>query len=163
MWFGRRLNLLASDNMLETIRTHVLALIVLAVSLSPFSMSSEQANPQRPESSSTLSTSPADFSEDQTFSQFLRVTQGMKPPKATHAPDPKFPDLPPDAERHGTVVMLVGVNAKGRVEAVRVLRSDEHVLETSAVNTVKKWKFRPAEKNGYAVPVQVTVEMKFEK
>jgi outer membrane biosynthesis protein TonB len=31
------------------------------------------------------------------------------------------------------------------------------------VNTVKKWKFRPAEKNGHAVPVQVTVEMKFEK
>jgi TonB family protein len=59
--------------------------------------------------------------------------------------------------------MLVGVNAKGRVEAVRVLRSDEHAFETSAVNTVKKWKFRPAEKNGQAVPVQVTVEMKFEK
>ena len=85
----------------------------------------------------------------------------MKPPKATHAPDPKFPDLPSDAEPRGTVVMLVGVNAKGRVEAVRVLRSDEHAFETSAVNTVKKWKFRPAEKNGQAVPVQVTVEMKF--
>ena len=117
----------------------------------------------RPESSSTLSTSPADFAEDQTFSQFQRITKDMKPPKATDAPDPKFPDLPPDAEQHGTVVMLVGINVKGRVEAVRVLRSDQPAFETSAVNTVKKWKFRPAEKNGHAVPVQVTVEMKFEK
>ncbi len=141
-----------------------LTLIALSVSLSLFAATARaQSGNARPESSSTLSTSPADFSEDQTFSQFQRVTKGMKPPKATHAPDPKFPDLPADAEPRGTVVMLVGVNAKGRVEAVRVLRSDEHAFETSAVNTVKKWKFHPAEKDGQAVPVQVTVEMKFQK
>ncbi len=57
--------------------------------------------------------------------------------------------------------MLVGVNAKGRVEAVRVLRSDEQAFEQAAVKTVKKWKFKPAEKNGSPVPVQVTVEMTF--
>jgi TonB family protein len=142
----------------------ILTLIALSISLSFFVATAwAQTGNARPESSSTLSTSPADFSDDQTFSQFQRVTKGMKPPKATRAPDPKFPDLPPDAEPHGTVVMLVGVNAKGRVAAVRVLRSDEHAFETSAVNTVKKWKFRPAEKNGQAVPVQVTVEMKFER
>ena len=142
----------------------ILTLIALSLSLPFLSATARaQSGNARPESSSTLSTSPADFSDDQTFSQYQRVTKGMKPPKATHAPDPKFPDLPPDAEPHGTVVMLVGVSAKGRVEAVRVLRSDEHAFETSAVNTVKKWKFRPAEKNGQAVPVQVTVEMKFEK
>ena len=117
----------------------------------------------RPESSSTLSTSPADFSDDQTFVQYQRVTAGIKPPKALHAPDPKFPDLPPDAEPHGTVIMLVGVNAKGHVGAVRVLRSDEKAFELSAVETVKKWKFKPAEKSGQPVPVQVTVEMKFKR
>ena len=139
-------------------------LIALSISLSFLSATARaQTGNARPEFSSTLSTSSADFSEDQTFSRFQRVTQGMKAPKATSAPDPKFPDLPPDAEPHGTVVMLVGINAKGRVEAVRVLRSDEPAFETSAANTVKKWKFRPAEKNGHAVPVQVTVEMKFEK
>jgi TonB family protein len=142
----------------------ILTLIALSLALSFLAVTAwAQTGNARPESSSTLSTSPADFSDDQTFSQYQRGTKGMKPPKATHAPDPKFPDLPADAEPHGTVVMLVGVSAKGRVEAVRVLRSDEHAFETSAVNTVKKWKFRPAEKNGQAVPVQVTVEMKFEK
>jgi TonB family protein len=142
----------------------IVTLIALSISLSFLAATARaQTGNARPESSSTLSTSPADFSADQTFSQFQRVTQGMKPPKAISAPDPKFPDLPPDAEQHGTVVMLVGINTKGRVEAVRVLRSDEHVFETSAVDTVKKWKFRPAEKNGHTVPVQVTVEMVFEK
>ncbi len=142
----------------------LLTLIALSICLSLLAATAwAQASSARPESSSTVSTSSADFSGDQTFSQFQRVTKGMKPPKAIHALDPAFPDLPPDAEQRGTVVMLVGINAKGRVEAVRVLRSDEHAFETSAVNTVKKWKFRPAEKDGHTVPVQVTVEMKFEK
>ncbi len=142
----------------------ILTLIALSISLSFFTATTRaQTGNARPESSSTVSTSPADFSNDQTFSQFQRVTKGMKPPKATHAPDPKFPDLPADAEQRGTVVMLVGINAKGRVEAVRVLHSDEHAFEASAVNTVKKWRFHPAEKNGQTVPVQVTVEMKFQK
>ena len=142
----------------------ILTLIALSISLSlPTATALAQTGNVRPGSSSTLSTSPADFAEDQTFSQFQRNTKDMKPPKETDAPDPKYPDLPPDAEQHGTVVMLVGINAKGRVDVVRVLRSDEHAFEASAVNTVKKWKFHPAEKNGQAVPVQVTVEMKFEK
>jgi TonB family protein len=142
----------------------IVTLIAFAISLLVCSGGAwaQSSNP-RPESSSTVSTSSADFADDQTFAQFQRMTAGMKPPKAIHAPDPKFPDLPPDAERHGIVVMLVGVNAKGHVQAVRVLRSDEKAYEQSAVDTVKKWKFKPAEKNGQPVPVQVTVEMKFQR
>lgn len=113
--------------------------------------------------SATVSTAPSAAADDETFSHFEKVIAGVKPPKATHAPDPKFPDLPPDADQRGVVVMLVGVNAKGRVEAVHVLRSTSQAFESSAVDTVKRWKFRPGEKNGQRIPVQVTVEMKFEK
>src|SRR5271157_3303391 len=142
----------------------ILTLIALSICLSFLTATAgAQTGNSRPESSSTLTTSPADFSDDQTFAQYQRVTAGIKPPKATRAPDPKFPDLPPDAERHGTVVMLVGVDTKGHVAAVRVLRSDEKAFEQSAVDTVKKWKFKPAQKNGQPVPVQVTVEMKFQR
>jgi len=142
----------------------ILMLTALALPLFNSSAASwAQSSTSRSDTSSTLSTSPADFSEDQTFSRFERVTSGIKPPKATHAPDPKFPVLPADAERHGIVVMLVGVNAKGHVQAVRVLRSDEQAFEQSAVETVKKWKFKPAERSGQPVPVQVTVEMKFQR
>ncbi len=142
----------------------ILTLIALSICLSFLTATARaQTGNSRPESSSTLSTSPADFSDDQTFAQYQRVTAGIKPPKATRAPDPKFPDLPADAEPHGTVVMLIGVSAKGKVEAVRVLRSDEPAFEKSAMETVKTWKFRAAEKDGKPVPVQVTVEMKFQR
>ena len=142
----------------------IFALLALALSLTSFAPDSPaQSGGAKTDGSSTVSTSTPDLPDDEAFSHFERVTAGIKPPKATHAPDPKFPDLPPDVEQHGIVVMLVGVNAKGRVQAVRVLRSDEKAFEQSAVDTVKKWKFKPGEKNGQPVPVQVTVEMKFSR
>jgi TonB family protein len=113
--------------------------------------------------SSTMSASPGAPADDPAFAGFQPMTRDMKPPKAISSPDPKFPDLPEGAEQHGTVVMLIGVNAKGHVAAVRVLRSDEAAFEKTAVETVKKWKFKPAQKEGHPVPVQVTVEMKFER
>ncbi len=59
--------------------------------------------------------------------------------------------------------MLVGVNAQGRVEPVHVLRSTGPAFQKAAVDTVKKWKFRPATKDGQPVPVQITVEMNFQR
>jgi len=111
-------------------------------------------------SASTNATTSAD---DPAFTGFEPVTKGIKPPKAISTPDPKYPDLPQDSDPRGAVVLLIGVNAKGHVAPVRVLRSDEPAFEKTAVETVKKWKFKPAEKAGHAVPVQITVEMKFER
>lgn len=105
----------------------------------------------------------SDVSDDPDFASYQRVTNGIAPPKATHAPDPQYPQLPVDAEPRGVVVMLVGVDAHGHVGPVRVIRSTEKAFDTTAVDTVKKWKFKPARKDGQAVPVQITVEMKFER
>lgn len=132
-------------------------LIALAISLVFLSAAA------RAQSTAAQSGASTTISDDAAFAAFPPVTQGMKPPKATSAPDPKFPDLPADAEPRGTVVLLIGVSAKGHVEAVRVLRSDEAAFEKSAVMTVRKWRFKPAEKDGHPVPVQVTVEMKFQR
>jgi TonB family protein len=138
--------------------------IALAASLcGPAGKGWAQTASTPPESSSTLSTTPSDLLDDQAFAQYQRVTKGIKPPKAVSAPDPKFPDLPDGAEQRGTVVMLIGVSPKGRVEVVRVVRSDEEAFDKTAITTVKKWKFKPAEKDGHPVPVQITVEMKFQK
>jgi TonB family protein len=139
----------------------VMALVIVLYSLGD--KAPAQNGSPRDKASASVSTTTPDTIDDETFSHFERVTQGIKPPRATHSPDPKFPDLPADAEQRGIVIMLVGVNAKGHVEAVHVLRSTTQIFETSAVDTVKKWKFKPAEKNGQPIPVQVTVEMKFER
>jgi protein TonB len=143
----------------------ILSLIALAITVSIFGGRLQGAQPADPQSkdSTSVSTTTPDVPDDETFSHYEKVTKGVKPPKATHSPDPKFPDLPADAEQRGIVVMLVGVSAKGHVAAVHVLRSTTQMFEASAVDTVKKWKFKPAEKDGQRIPVQVTVEMKFER
>lgn len=143
-------------------RLHSQFVLVIAI-ISFIAAASAQNATASPDSSSTMLTSPSNSTEDPVFTAFPPVTAGMKPPKATFVPDPKFPDLPADAEPRGTVVLLIGVNAKGRVGPVRVLRSDETAFEKSAVETVRKWKFKPAQKDGHPVPVQVTVEMKFQR
>ena len=102
-------------------------------------------------------------SEDQAFAGYQRVTAGITPPKATHSPDPQYPDVPADTEPRGVVVMLIGVNSHGHVGPVLVVRSSAPVFEKSAVATVKSWRFKPAKKDGKPVPVQITVEMSFAK
>ena len=137
----------------------VLALIALAISLIFLSGPGWAQSSTPSDSSSTISTS----ADDPAFAQFPPLAKGTKPPKATFSPDPKCPDLPEGAEPRGTVVLLVGINAKGHVEPVRVVHSDEPAFEKTAVETVKKWKFKPAEKDGHPVPVRVSVEMKFQR
>ncbi len=101
--------------------------------------------------------------DEQAFAGYERVIKGITPPKATKSPDPEYPDLPPDTEPRGVVVMLIGVDARGHVGPVQVVRSSAPVFEKSAVETVKTWRFKPAKKDGKAVPVQITVEMAFSR
>jgi len=139
----------------------LIALVIFGLSFA--SHATAQSGGTASDSSSISTTTPAATVDDESFAAYQRVTKDMKPPKATKAPDPDYPAIPPDAEPRGVVVMLVGINTKGRVELVHVLRASNEAFESSAVSTVKTWKFSPAKSNGKPVPVQVTVEMHFQR
>jgi len=142
-------------------RAHTtIALAILTVGFTS-NVVSQSAKPAG--DSSSISTSTPSTIDDEAFTAYQRVTKEMKPPKATKSPDPDYPVIPADAEPRGVVVMLVGINAKGRVELVHVLRASNDAFQNSAMSTVKTWKFSPAKKDGKPVPVQVTVEMRFQK
>jgi TonB family protein len=129
-----------------------LNLLVLTAFIFPFSQGWAQ---------SSVSGATSEIIEDQAFAGYQRVTTGITPPKATKSPDPTYPDLPADTEPRGVVVMLIGVDTRGHVGPVHVVRSSAPVFEKSAVDTVKTWRFKPAKKDGKPVPVQITVEMSF--
>jgi TonB family protein len=139
----------------------LIALAILTLVFTPHSFA--QSNNTGSDSSSMSTSTPAGTSDDEAFDAYQRVTKGMKPPKATKSPDPDYPQIPADAEPRGVVVMLVGINAKGHVALVHVLRASNDAFQQSAESTVKTWRFTPAKKDGKAVPVQVTVEMRFQK
>ncbi len=141
---------------MRTLTAIVFAIFVLTLSSSAAAQSAGTA-------SDTSSMSTATTVDDESFAAYQRVAPGMKPPKATRSPDPDYPKIPDDAEPRGLVVMLVGINTKGHVELVHVLRASNPAFESSAVSTVKTWRFSPAKKDGKPVPVKVTVEMHFQK
>jgi protein TonB len=141
-----------------------LILIALAILTLAFgSIAAAQSTGAAGDTSSMSTSTPANMVDDEAFAAYQRVTKDMKPPKATKSPDPDFPVIPVDAEPRGVVVMLIGITAKGHVGPVHVLRASNDAFQQSAVSTVKTWRFSPAKKDGNAVPVQVTVEMKFAK
>ena len=140
-----------------------LILIALAILTLAFASSAAAQSSAAGDSSSMSTSTPANMVDDEAFAAYQRVTKDMKPPKATKSPDPDFPVIPVDAEPRGVVVMLIGITAKGHVGPVHVLRASNDAFQQSAVSTVKTWRFSPAKKDGNAVPVQVTVEMKFAK
>src|SRR5271167_992575 len=139
----------------------LIALAILALFLS--SVAAAQSSKTAADSASVSTSTPTANVDDESLKAFQRVTKDMKPPKATRSPDPDYPQIPIDAEPRGVVVMLVGINTKGHVELVHVLRASNDAFQNSAVSTVKTWKFSPAKKDRTAVPVQVTVEMHFQK
>jgi protein TonB len=83
--------------------------------------------------------------------------------KAPHKIVDVAPVYPPVAQRarvEGVVILEAVIDAQGRVEAVRVLRSIA-LLDQAAVDAVKQWRFTPALLNAEPVPVVMTVTVNF--
>lgn len=143
-----------------SVRLAALAIAICLALSTGRALASAQASPQAKDSAKISSATAPD---EQAFAGYERVTVGVTPPKATKSPDPEYPDLPADTEPRGVVVMLIGVDTRGHVGPVHVVRSSAQVFEKSAVDTVKTWRFKPAKKDGRPVPVQITVEMTFSR
>ena len=83
---------------------------------------------------------------------------------APHGDNPK-PVYPYAARRRGQegrVLLHVEVSAAGAAGAISVAKSSGYPrLDRAALKTVRRWRFIPAQRNGNAVPAQVTVPIRF--
>ena len=74
-----------------------------------------------------------------------------------------LPDYPLDAKLvrlEGTVVLRAVIDRTGEVSEVNAL-SGPPLLESAAVDAVKKWQYRPYSVNGQPVDVETTIEVVF--
>ena len=85
----------------------------------------------------------------------------VKPPQASHAPDPTYTDTARRDKVEGTTVLLVVVNENGSPEVLEIVRGLGEGLDTQALATVAGWRFKPAMKNGQPVVVLINVEVNF--
>jgi protein TonB len=89
-----------------------------------------------------------------------RVGGGVSAPRATYAPFPE--NKPPaDVEDEGPCILWMIVGTDGRPRDVKVMRSLAHEQDEKAVESVKKWRFEPAKKDGRPVTSEINVEVPF--
>jgi periplasmic protein TonB len=89
------------------------------------------------------------------------VGGNVSAPIPIYKPEPPYSEEARKAKYQGTCVLLIVVDAQGRVTDERVIKPLGMGLDDKALETVKTWKFIPAKRNGAPVPVQVSVEVTF--
>jgi protein TonB len=90
----------------------------------------------------------------------IHLHSGMQAPrKITHV-DPVYPRAAQIAHVEGTVILEAVIDVNGAVTSVRVLRSIT-LLDQAALDAVRGWKFTPTLLNGVAVPVALTITVRF--
>jgi TonB family protein len=87
---------------------------------------------------------------------------GVTVPACVYCPSPSFTKEARAAKFNGSVVLQVVVTADGRAENISVVRKAGFGLEQNAIETVKRWQFRPAKgPDGNPVATLVPIELTF--
>ena len=77
-------------------------------------------------------------------------------------PPPPYPAEAKRSKQQGVVLLRVVVGATGRAESLVLLKSSGYsLLDASAIEAVKKWKFHPAMVAGVKISSAVNVPVRF--
>jgi periplasmic protein TonB len=90
----------------------------------------------------------------------LHMGGQIHPPAKLRHVNPEYPELARRAGIRGDVVVECLIDASGRITDVRVL-SGHPLLAPAAVSAVSRWLYSPTRLNGVAVPVFLTVTVRF--
>jgi protein TonB len=73
---------------------------------------------------------------------------------------PEFPEMAKQLKLQGEVELEVVIAETGAVESVKPV-SGNPVLTRSAVDALKRWKFKPFQQDGAAIKAQTTLKISF--
>ena len=88
------------------------------------------------------------------------VGGNIKAPIRTRYVAPAYPDIARRARVQGVVTIEAIIDADGKVEQARVLRS-QPLLDEAALHAVRNWEYMPTLLNGRPTPVIMTVTVVF--
>lgn len=87
---------------------------------------------------------------------------GYVPPHFLVRYKPPYPREARAQRLEGTVLLLVAIDAAGRVTDTSMLRGCGHaVLDRAALAAVRSWRFNPARQDGVAIAARVEVPVRF--
>jgi TonB family protein len=91
----------------------------------------------------------------------FKMAGGVSPPRILIDATPEFTDEARRAKYQGVCIVSLIVDAHGMPQNVRVVRPLGMGLDEKAVEAAKKFRFKPAMKNGVPVPVTINIEVNF--
>lgn len=95
-------------------------------------------------------------------SETIHVVGGeVKEPQLIKKIDPPYPESARKPRLEEVVILEAIITATGNVAEVKVLKSAHPILDDAARQALLGWRYKPATLNGRAVPVFLTVTVKF--
>ncbi len=88
---------------------------------------------------------------------------GLRLPRPFVRFRPDYTDAAANAEVEATIDLLVDIKSDGEVDQIQVARWAGFGLEESAIATVRKLHFFPAQRDGKAIPLRVMLRYNFRK
>lgn len=85
----------------------------------------------------------------------------MRPALPIEFPNPAILPWQIPSGVEGTVIVEVTIDALGNVTETRVLKGLGHGIEEKVVAALRNWRFRPAMRDGRAIPSQQDVYFHF--
>lgn len=74
------------------------------------------------------------------------------------------PEYPAGVQASGGIVMVtVVIDAEGSVAEAVVSKASDPALAEPSIEAIRKWRFKPAQKDGQAVKTRVTIPVHFNK
>ena len=86
---------------------------------------------------------------------------GATPPALLYKVEPEFSEEARKARLTGVVQLVAVIDASGQVGAITIRQGLGLGLDERAIEAVRKWKFRPAMRNGKAVASPAFIEVMF--
>ncbi len=83
------------------------------------------------------------------------------PPRPVDLVHPKYPRELRREGREGVVTVAFTVNKKGRVNDVEIQDASARAFADAAVAAVRKWRFKPAKRDGKPVEVRISQTLRF--
>jgi TonB family protein len=85
---------------------------------------------------------------------------GVTPPRIVKQVNPRYPN-DRGVRAEGSVIIALVVSSKGLPRAPHVVKSLDKDLDQSAIDAVGQWRFSPAQKDGKAIAVRISLQIQF--
>ena len=90
-------------------------------------------------------------------------TETLTPPVRLFAPAPSYPTTEWSSGFEGDVKLKAKIDETGRVRDVQVVEGVSAGLDSAAITALERWRFRPAERGGQAVPFEQILTFRFRR